>query len=78
MGNFALTAAELAEAAPRMRKAHSMNPAERADAVHRMNTWLEIGSAYQFNTAQVLEALPAVISSALAARTGLVSVTAAM
>ncbi len=78
LGNFALTSAELEREAPHLRHAHAMPPLERTDAIHRMNTWLEIGSGHGFNTAHVLEALPAVIGPALIAGKGLVSVTASM
>jgi hypothetical protein len=78
MGNFALTAAELEECAHRMRHAHAFAPAERADAAKRMNTWLEVGSAYGFNTGHMLEAIPAVLGPALSAGKGLVSVTVSM
>lgn len=78
LGCFALTAAELSAEATHIRRAHLLNPAERTDAVHRMNTWLEIGSGAGFNAAHVLEALPAVIGTALQAGKGLVSVTAAL
>lgn len=78
MGNFALTAGELDRHADRIRHAHALAPAERADAIKRMNGWLEVGSAPGFSTGQVLEALPAVIGPALNAGKGLVSVTVAM
>lgn len=78
LGNFALTAAELRELSDRMRHAHSLAPAERADAIKRMNVWLEVGSAYGFNTAHMLEAIPAVIGPAITAGKGLVSVTVSM
>ena len=78
LGCFALTAAELDAQANHMRRAHVLNPAERTDAVHRMTTWLEIGTPAGFRPSQVLEALPAVIGPALAKGVGLVSVTAAL
>ncbi len=78
LGNFALTAAELVELGGRMRHAHALAPAERADAIKRMNVWLEVGSAYGFNTGHILEAIPAVIGPAITAGMGLVSVTVSM
>jgi hypothetical protein len=78
LGNFALTASELNERADRMRHAHALAPTERAEAIKRMNTWLEVGSVYGFNTAHILEALPAVIGPAVSAGMGLVSVTVSM
>ncbi|MDH4117939.1 MAG: hypothetical protein OEZ14_06395 [Acidimicrobiia bacterium] len=78
MGNFALSSAELAEQAEHIRRAHAMAPAERTDAIRRMSTWLEVGSAYSFNTSQMLEAIPAVVGPALMAGKGLLSVSVAM
>lgn len=78
MGTFALTAAELAEEAARMRHAHALAPAERVDAIQRMNTWLEVGSVFGFHSGQILEAMPAVIGTAMSAGVGLVSVTVSM
>jgi hypothetical protein len=78
LGTFVLDSAELAERAGHIRHAHALSPAERADAVARMNTWLEVGSGFGFQTPHVLEMLPAVIGSALASNMGLVSVTVAM
>ena len=78
LGCFALTASELEAQAVHIRRAHVLNPAERTDAVHRMNTWLEVGTPAGFRAAQMLEALPSVVGPALRDGAGLVSVTAAL
>jgi hypothetical protein len=78
LGTFALSSRELVEHEYRIRHAHALSPAERADAVARMNKWLEVGSGNGFQTPQVLELLPSIIGSALSKGTGLVSVTVAM
>lgn len=78
LGCFALTAEELDAEASHIRRAHVLNPIERSEAVGRMTTWLEVGTAAGFRPAHMLEALPAAVGPALANGMGLVSVTAAL
>jgi hypothetical protein len=75
LGTFTMTHDELAEVAHSLRHAHAMPPAERADAVRRMYTWLNIGSAHGFPVVHLLSALPDLIGSALARGLGLVGAT---
>jgi hypothetical protein len=75
LGTFAMTHDELVEAAHSMRHAHAMPPAERADAVRRMYSWLSIGNAHGFPVVHLLSALPELIGSALARGMGLVGAT---
>jgi hypothetical protein len=75
LGTFALTHDELSEIAHPVRHAHAMSPAERAEAVRRMYTWLNIGSAHGFPAVHLLSALPDLIGSALGRGLGLVGAT---
>lgn len=75
LGSFAVTRAGLEESAHSIRHAHAMPPAERADAVRRMYSWLNHGSAPGFPVAHLLTALPDLIGSALARGVGLVGAT---
>ncbi len=75
LGTFAMTHDELSEAAHSLRHAHAMPPAERADAVRRMYSWLNIGSAHGFPVVHLLSALPDLIGSALGRGLGLVGAT---
>lgn len=76
LGVFLLDSVELEQRADAIRHAHAIAPAERVDAIRRMNRWLEVGDAAGFATAHVIEALPLVVGSAVTAGVGLVSVTA--
>ena len=75
MGSFALTYGELEGMAHSLRHAHAMPPAERAAAVNRMYSWLNVGTAYGFPVAHLLSALPDLIGSALGRGLGLVGAT---
>jgi hypothetical protein len=75
LGTFALTHDELSETAHSLRHAHAMPPAERADAVRRMYSWLDIGNAHGFPVAHLLSALPELITSALGRGLGMVGAT---
>lgn len=75
LGTFAMTHAELSEAAHALRHAHAMPPAERADAVRRMYSWLNVGTAHGFPVVHLLNALPELIGSAIARGRGLVGAT---
>ena len=75
LGTFALTHDELTDVAHSLRHAHAMPPAERADAVRRMYSWLNLGSAHGFPVAHLLVALPELITSALGRGLGLAGAT---
>ncbi len=75
LGSFAVTQEDLAASAHAIRHAHAMPPAERAEAVRRMYSWLNYGSAPGFPAAHLLTALPDLIGSALARGVGLVGAT---
>ena len=75
MGSFAITHGELEGMAHSLRHAHAMPPAERAAAVNRMYSWLNVGTAYGFPVAHLLSALPELIGSALGRGLGLVGAT---
>ncbi len=75
MGSFALSSDQLAEAAHTLRHAHALPPVERAGAVDRMYSWLNIGTAHGFPVVHLLSALPDLIGSALSRDLGLVGAT---
>jgi hypothetical protein len=76
MGMFSLTRVEVEEAAEQMRKAHGLPPQQRVNALQHMHHLLDRAGVLNFPIANLLEAMPVVLGSALEDSTGLIAVSA--
>lgn len=75
MGMFSLTRAEVEQAAEPLRKAHGLPPQQRVTALQHMHHLLDQAGILNFPIANLLEAMPVVLGSALEDSTGLIAVS---
>jgi hypothetical protein len=76
MGMFSLTRPEVEQHAEAMRKAHGLPPQQRSNSLKHMHQLLDQAGVLHFPIANLLEALPTVLGSALSDSAGPIGVSA--
>ncbi len=76
MGMFSLTHSELTKTAENIRKAHGLAPQRRYDSLEQMHRLMDAVGVPNYPISNLLEGLPAALSSALADGKGLIAVSA--